>query len=361
MARPIRKPNLSTPVKHQKKLKPPRYVVPKADRAVTPLIYYGGKTRDVNWIIKEFPVHDCFVDVFGGGGAVTFAKVPARIDVYNDIGNVNNFMRVLRDFPEELYHKLYYSVFSRQLLYDCSARWQEISEYYKGVVEASGKPFREVFEMDADMAVDWAFCWFVVILQSHSHEEMSNSWKVSRGNDLAMAVNNKVDDLYRFAERLRNIMIEDRDFAECIRLYDSPKTLFYCDPPYTHGTRVSKSSYVHEMPIERHKELLDLLNTVKGQVVVSMYSDTLYEKELSAERGWLRKTVSHLSSIQNAKSMADGRDVRTEVLWVKRHRYGLWEDVSVWGYQESSPDVSEISESVEDEANVVDDGERNSL
>src|SRR4029077_4964041 len=34
------------------------------------------------------------------------------------------------------------------------------------------------------------------------------------------------------AERLRSVLVENRDFAECIRRYDSRDTFFYCDPPY---------------------------------------------------------------------------------------------------------------------------------
>src|SRR6185369_5922839 len=39
--------------------------------------------------------------------------------------------------------------------------------------------------------------------------------------------------LAEVAERLRNVLVENRDFADCIRRYDCPETFFYCDPPYT--------------------------------------------------------------------------------------------------------------------------------
>ena len=31
---------------------------------------------------------------------------------------------------------------------------------------------------------------------------------------------------------MRGVTIECLDYQECIRRYDSPGTLFYCDPPY---------------------------------------------------------------------------------------------------------------------------------
>jgi DNA adenine methylase len=36
--------------------------------------------------------------------------------------------------------------------------------------------------------------------------------------------------LARGAQRLANVLIEKRDFADCIQRYDSPATLFYLDP-----------------------------------------------------------------------------------------------------------------------------------
>jgi len=34
------------------------------------LRYMGSKSFLADWIISHFPSHDCFVDVFGGGGVV---------------------------------------------------------------------------------------------------------------------------------------------------------------------------------------------------------------------------------------------------------------------------------------------------
>jgi DNA adenine methylase len=116
--------------------------------------------------------------------------------------------------------------------------------------------------------------------------------------------------------------IENMDFAELIKLYDKPTTLFYCDPPYMEKTRAegAKNTYKHEMPVERHAELLTQLQAIQGQAVVSGYDCDLYNYKLHLWRT-VRKTTK--SSIQNRNSIED-RDSRTEVLWIKEHHYGLW-------------------------------------
>lgn len=342
MARPLRGRRYSP--------KPPKRSVPKPLRSVTPLIYPGGKTRDVDWIVNEFPTHDCFVDVFGGGASVVLKKVPARVDVYNDVGNVVLFFMVLRDYPEELYEQLYYCNFSRQQLIESCARWQELMKEMLAVVKTSEQPYREIFQIMPEVAVQWAFHWYVTVIESHSHRELSNSFKVSKGNDTAMSFNNKVEEMFRFSERLRGVVIENRDFASLIKLYDTPDTLFYCDPPYIHGTRVSKDLYIHEMSDDRHRELVRMLQNIKGQVVVSMYHHPIYD---DAFKDWRVKEITHLSGIQNTKSMADGRDVRTEVLWIKEHKRGLWSLIP--------PDVPIVPRGTSDEAETVSDGSRNTV
>lgn len=271
----------------------------------TPLIYYGGKSRDADWIIQHFPPHTTFVDVFGGGGAVTFRKRPSRVDVYNDIGNVANFFEVLRESPDELYRALYLTPFSRLEYETARDTWQE--------------------EMRLGNKIEWARKWFTVINQGYTHEEKSDTWHVAKQVNSARALVNHVDDIPNVVNRLRRIHIEHLSFEKLIPLYDldDGSTLFYCDPPYMHETRADTSNYLNEMSVEKHAELLVLLQKVKGQVVVSGYASDLYDSFL---KDWHRYTITHKSAIQNSKSVQDRGD-RTEVLWVRRHSNDLWSQV----------------------------------
>ena len=310
----------------------PWSILPRAvsDKKRTALIYYGGKSRDAQWIIKHFPPHTCFVDVFGGGGAIILAKGPGQVEVYNDIGNVSLFFQVLRDHPDELYRALYLTPFSREEFEKCTPH-----------KPGSGTGWEESLA-NGDM-IEFARRWYVTINQGYTHEEYSDSWHVAKQVNSASAVANHTDDLPRIADRLRRIHIEHMSFDKLIPLYDLEDggTLFYCDPPYYGDTRVSLDTYVHEMTAQDHLMLLDMILEVKGQVVLSGYSSELYESKLA---DWLRVEKTAKSAIQNTRQL-NGRADRTEVLWIKEHHHGFkfWSSPNVSGVPRSATDTPAVS------------------
>ena len=116
-----------------------------------------------------------------------------------------------------------------------------------------------------------------------------------------------IEDLPAIAERLLRVQIENWPALNCIQLYDSPKTLFYCDPPYIHSTRGDTKAYGYEMTDDQHHELAEVLNAVKGKVALSNYQCCLMDKLYPASR-WT-KTVSAARTNHATKGK------RTEVLW----------------------------------------------
>jgi DNA adenine methylase len=328
-------------------------VLPKEKRSVSPLLWYGGKQSMADFIIGHFPPHKTFVEVFGGGGAVMFRKMPGYNDVLNDIGNCIMFYRVLRDYPEETYEKLHWTPHSRDELYYCRKEWKHFADQWNKLSDDDKRVFHLAHPSEA---IEWARCWYTTIIVGYAHEESeSTSYRPSKTQDMAFTWQNRVDQLPWFAERLLQINLENLDFEQCIKLYDSETTMFFCDPPYTEGSRAAQGNYIHEMPNSEHRRFLKVINSIKGQAIVSMYSDPLYEKELS---GWRRDEITRPSSVQNSKSMADGRDTRTEVLWLKEHHYGLWTPFPM--AEETSPDVSretDFMEELTEGASVVREGE----
>lgn len=61
--------------------------------------------------------------------------------------------------------------------------------------------------------------------------------------------------LPEIATRLMRVQIENRPAIQIINLYDSPNTLFYCDPPYIHETRGDTKAYGYEMTDSQHRDL----------------------------------------------------------------------------------------------------------
>jgi DNA adenine methylase len=71
-----------------------------------------------------------------------------------------------------------------------------------------------------------------------------------------------IEAMPEIGERLLRVQIENRPAIDVIRLYDSPTTLFYCDPPYVHETRGDSKAYGYEMSDDEHRDLADALNSV---------------------------------------------------------------------------------------------------
>jgi DNA adenine methylase len=115
-----------------------------------------------------------------------------------------------------------------------------------------------------------------------------------------------VGNLYRIAERLREVQIENIEALDLIRRLDYPESLFYVDPPYVGETRSAPDSYYYELSEREHRELSETLQGLSGYVLLSGYESDLYA-DLYGSRGWTAVTREALG---NSGSKAE------EVLWL---------------------------------------------
>lgn len=122
-----------------------------------------------------------------------------------------------------------------------------------------------------------------------------------------------VEGLSEIVQRLLRVQIENAPALEVIARYDSPETLFYCDPPYLHGTRGDAKAYGFEMTDEEHRELAEVLRGVRGKVAISGYASALYD-ELYA--GWTRVEAP-------TRMIHSSKGERAEVLWVNYDLPGM--------------------------------------
>jgi DNA adenine methylase len=126
-------------------------------------------------------------------------------------------------------------------------------------------------------------------------------------NEQANAWWSAVDELAGVSARLRGVVILSRPATDVIKSQDGKNTLFYCDPPYVHSTRTSTSAYQHEMSLDQHREMLDALLKVQGNVLISGYRCELYDEKLAS---WQR----HDFTIDNKASVNRTRVI--ESVWV---------------------------------------------
>jgi len=260
-----------------------------------PLKWHGGKGFLKKRILELMPAHSHYVEPFFGGGAVLLEKNPEGIsEVVNDLnGDLTNFWRVLQN-------KEQFAEFCRiaNCLPFCQLEWNESKRRMEG------------------SPVERAVRFFVFCRQSRAGrmQEFSTLAKsrIARGmNEHVSAWWNAVDGLPEIHERLKRVVILDEDALWVIRKHDGPNTLFYCDPPYLHRTRVAKAAYQHEMTENDHEALLVLLNEVEGKVILSGYPSKLYDALLQPPQ-WHRIALD----VANHSSGGTSKRRMTECLWL---------------------------------------------
>jgi DNA adenine methylase len=262
-------------------------------KKLIPFGWYGGKFSHLDWLLPLLPDCHHYCEPFAGSGAVLLNRDPSPVETFNDLdGEVVNFFRVLREEKERLIEAIGLTPFAREefaLACDVSPDLSALERARRFYVRA--RQVRTGLAQTASIG-RWANC------KNTSRAGMSGV--ISRWLGA-------VEDLPAVAERLLRVQIENRPASNVIRLYDSPTTLFYCDPPYVHSTRGDSKAYGFEMTDLQHGDLADVLNSVQGMVAFSNYQAKIVDELYPAPK-W-HKTVSP------ARTNHSTKDKRVEVLW----------------------------------------------
>ncbi len=275
-----------------RKSKPPA-VATLRQAKVIPFGWYGGKYSHLDWLLPLLPKCHHYCEPFAGSGAILLNREPSPVETYNDLdGEVVNFFRVLRDNGETLVKSIGLTPFSREeFAIACKLDPTVDSPERARRFYVRARQVRIGLAQTATLG-RWANC------KNTSRAGMSGV--ISRWLGA-------VEDLPIIAERLLRVQIENRPALQVIRLYDSPETLFYCDPPYIHDTRGDSKAYGYEMTNGQHVELAETLNSVQGMVALSNYPCELMEQLYPAPK-W-RKVVGEARTNHATKGK------RVEVLW----------------------------------------------
>jgi DNA adenine methylase len=258
------------------------------------LRWHGGKWKLAPWIISHFPPHRIYVEPYGGAASVLLRKVPSFSEIYNDLDDsVVNLFKVLREplTAARLVQVLELTPFSRR---EFERSYEPAAETIEAARRLIVRSFQG-FGSDAPSAPKTGF--------------RAQSPKSGRSPEKDWL--NYAPALKAVAERLREVVIECRPAPGVMRRHDAVDTLHYVDPPYLWETRSTKRAkgeryhaYAHELDDQAHEDLLELLPSLKGMVVLSGYPAPLYDDALT---GWRRVTMA---------AHADGGRDRTEVLWI---------------------------------------------
>lgn len=253
--------------------------------------YYGAKNGLLPELLPLLPAADHYCEPFAGSATVLLNRKPSPIETINDLnGDLVNFFRVLRNQGEELVRLLSLTPYAReeftQAWDNCTCPVERARRFFvrvqMDIAKAGAKKYRS-----------WS-CNVTYVHNAHSYAVRN--------------FHNKVDGMGEVVRRLRNVQIDNRPALDCIRKFDRPGTLFYCDPPYLPATRNSASDYKFEMTVQDHHDLAAVLTGCAGRVALSGYDDPLYEELYT---GWHKTTFK---SRRVPMSKGSGL-VRQECLW----------------------------------------------
>lgn len=256
-----------------------------------PVTWFGSKSRLVKEIVKHFPDHQTYVDVFGGSGAVLLGKKPSKVEVYNDLNRkMTSLFNVLSDKrkTQELVRRLELTPYSRDEFKSAAA---SIDDEYDEIELAR----------------------LMIVVQRQSHGGLAKQWSYcvdAPAGGYSASVrkfHTGIERLPNVQARMRKVQIENLCFTDLIPRYDRPGTLFYLDPPYVPDTRIN-GQYENEMTIEDHHALVDLLLSSSGMFVLSGYKTPVYLPLENA--GWNRVDIETYASTSKTRTK------RTECLWV---------------------------------------------
>ncbi len=275
------------------RVKPPPISKLKGQRKLIPFGWYGGKFSHLSWLLPLLPKCHHYCEPFAGSAAVLLNRPPSSIETYNDLdGEVCNFFRILRSDKDKLAEAIALTPFSREEFAIACVTNSDASPFERARrFYVRARQVRTGLAQQASIG-RWANC------KQTSRAGMSGV--ISRWlGGVAM--------LPEIAERILRVQIENRPAVDVIRLYDSPQTLFYCDPPYIHDTRGDTKAYEHEMSDQDHVQLAQCLNNVEAMVAISNYDCPLME-DLYPQSNWHKIVIP-----ERTNHATKGK--RTEILW----------------------------------------------
>lgn len=268
----------------------------------SPLRYFGGKGWLAKHLITFFPEdysYSIFVDLFGGGAHVLTQKMKTSMEVFNDKdADLVNFLLVLTGPQREELKAWLRSLPTSRYLFE---KWQD--EWFEG-----HRPGSEL-----ERAVRY---YYIQRMKIVPHPNEKSGFRSSRMKCPATDFQHSIDHLDRFAERFREVVIENKDFREIIDMYDSPTTFFFVDPPYVHKEHLYKGSFQRQ----DHIDLASRLSKIQGKAMVTYYPDPLI---LDLYKGWRVETIEVAVGGVTKSELGQVRNRKTEYIFMNYHEQQL--------------------------------------
>ena len=244
----------------------------------TPISYYGGKQRMLQYILPIMPNDmTLYCEPFIGGGAVFWAKEPSPVEVINDNNReLINFYEVCQNDFIDLEKLIRITLHSRSLFSDAR------------VIYDNPHMFDRIKR-----------AWAVWVLSTQGFaSKIDGTWGYEKQkSSVSTKIKNKRETFTEdLAIRLQKVQIECTDALRVIRSRDGKNAFFYCDPPYFNSDCGHYDGYT----IEDYEMLLKTLSSIDGRFLLSSYPSKILDEYVSLN-GWHQQSFRQKVSVSRNK------------------------------------------------------------
>jgi DNA adenine methylase len=274
------------------------------------LSYIGGKSRIApKLIIPNIPTDiEEFVEVFGGMFWTFFSMDLKQFSnlkkvVYNDFNPLNyNLFKCIQN-PTELLRAIN-SI-------DCQKFGMEItpSIYKEQFINFQAEIFAENFRVEpGNYEVAAKYVYILTQVFSGSKPETSSFIDLKgKYKSKYLTFRDKLLKPDWIEHFLKITHVENMDFAEVIKKYDSPNTYFYVDPPYWKTENYYSN---HDFDRQDHERLSKYLISMEGKFSLSYYDfELLHEWFPEDQYKWEKKKFAKASAAKKGKAQTMGEEL----------------------------------------------------
>ena len=273
------------------------------------LSYIGGKSRIGKWIVPFYDKNmETYVETFGGMFWCFFNMDMKQFPnlkkvVYNDFNPLNyNLFKCVQN-PTELL-KAINSI-------DCQKFGEEPTPplYKEQFIRFQTEIFNEGFIIKpGDYEVAAKYVYVLTQVFSGSKPETSSFIDLKgKYKSKYLTFRDKLLKPDWIEHFLKITEVENMDFADVIKKYDSPSTYIYLDPPYWKTENYYSN---HDFDRQDHERLANTLKDIEGKFSLSYYDFPLLSE-------WFPKNEYRWESKEFAKAAA-AKKVKNKI-WEKKY------------------------------------------
>jgi DNA adenine methylase len=209
---------------------------------------------------------------------------PLNVNLFNCLINCNDFYEVIKNYESQnpkLFYQFQSEIFDINFTIDLSTPDYEVAAKYVYLLSQ---------------------VWSGTNPEKAKFIDLGGKYKSKFDSFKEKLANPKWQDYFN---RITNV--ENMDFEDVIKKYDSPTTYFYCDPPYYKTENYYAN---HTFGIETHERLANCLKSMSGKFSLSYYDfPQLSEWFPKDEYIWKEKEFAKAAMAQAGKAQTKSQEL----------------------------------------------------